>query len=262
MKKNPLISGFLSALLAALLLAAPMAVLADEEIHLDKAPVRDTPIELQSGARTFVNYCLTCHGASSMRYNRLRDLGLTEAEIKDNLILTSAKVGETMKVALTAKDGKQFFGTAPPDLSLIARSRGPDWLYTYLRGFYRDPSRPTGWNNTVFPNVGMPHVLYEFQGERAVKAAKPAAKAGENGEEKAGEHEAEAPKMVLEMVKPGKLTTVEYDTMVADLVGFLVYVGEPAAQERKHMGYYVLLALFLLSIITYALKKEFWKDVH
>jgi ubiquinol-cytochrome c reductase cytochrome c1 subunit len=261
MKKNSIISGFLSALLAATLLAPPIAVLAEEEIHLDKAPVRDTPIELQSGARTFVNYCLTCHGASSMRYNRLRDLGLTEAEIKDNLILTSAKVGETMKVALTAKDGKQFFGVAPPDLSLIARSRGPDWLYTYLRSFYRDPSRPTGWNNTVFPNVGMPHVLYEFQGERAIKPAKPA-KAGDKDEEKAGEHEAEAPKMVLEMVKPGTLTTVEYDTMVADLVGFLVYVGEPAAQERKHMGYYVLLALFLLSIITYALKREFWKDVH
>lgn len=252
MKKLPLISVLLGALLI-----APVAALAQEsEIHLDTAPVRNEPEQLQAGARTFVNYCLTCHGASSMRYNRLRDLGLTEVEIKDNLILTSAKVGETMKVALSAKDGKQFFGTAPPDLSLIARAKGADYLYTYLRGFYRDPSRPTGWNNIAFPSVAMPHVLYELQGERVLKQEKPAA------EEKAGEHEAGEPKVEFETVKPGKLSPAEYDVMVADLVGFLVYVGEPAAQERKHIGYYVLFALFLLVAITYALKHEFWKDVH
>ncbi len=255
MKNLALFSGLLC---AALLAAAPVRA-QEGELRLDAAPVRIDPIELQSGARTFVNYCLNCHGASAMRYNRLRDLGLTEAEIKDNLILTGDKVGNTMKVALTPEQGKQFFGAAPPDLSLIARSRGADWLYTYLRSFYRDASRPTGWNNTVYPNVAMPHVLYELQGERVLKAEKPAAKpAGEH----AGEHEAEAPKMVLETVKPGSMTELEYDTAVADLVGFLVYIGEPAAQERKHVGYYVLLALVLLSLLTYALKHEFWKDVH
>jgi ubiquinol-cytochrome c reductase cytochrome c1 subunit len=263
MKKITIISG----LLAAVLLGALPAFAQDAEVRLDTAPVRTDPLELQSGARTFVNYCLTCHGASAMRYNRLRDLGLSEAEIKDNLILTDAKVGETMKVALTTKDGKQFFGTAPPDLSLIARSRGADWLYTYLRSFYRDPSRPTGWNNTVFPNVGMPHVLYALQGEQVLKAVEPAAKAGEEktgeaGEKKAGEHETEAPKMVLQLAKPGSLTPVEYDVAVADLVGFLVYVGEPGAAQRKHMGYFVLFGLFVLTALAYALKREFWKDVH
>jgi ubiquinol-cytochrome c reductase cytochrome c1 subunit len=241
------------------LLLAPVLAFAQEEIQLDKAPVRNDPVELQNGAHTFVNYCLTCHGASAMRYNRLHDIGLTDAQIKDNLMFPTDKVGDTMKVALSSADGKKFFGTAPPDLSVIARSRGPDWLYSYLRSFYRDPARPSGWNNTVFPNVGMPHVLYEFQGERVVKAAAPAA-AG--GEAKEGEHEAEAPKMQFEMAKAGKLSTIEYDTMVADLVGFLVYVGEPAAEERKHLGYYVLFALFLLIVLTYALKREFWKDVH
>jgi ubiquinol-cytochrome c reductase cytochrome c1 subunit len=218
---------------------------------------------LQSGARTFVNYCLSCHGAQSMRYNRLRDIGLNEQEITQNLIFTGAKVGDTMKVALAAKDGKQFFGTAPPDLTLIARSRGPDWLYTYLRTFYRDPSRPTGWNNIVFPNVGMPHVLYSLQGEQVLKPVAPVARpeaAKEEQSEEKGEHA--PPKMAFQIVKAGSMTPLEYDNTVADLVGFLVYIGEPAAAERKHTGYYVLLALFLLSIIAYALKHEFWKDVH
>lgn len=255
MKKLQIIAG----LLAIAVLASP-ALAQEGGVRLDKAPVRDKPEQLQSGARTFVNYCLNCHGASSMRFNRLRDLGLTEAQIKDNLILTGVKVGDTMKVAMAAADGKQFFGTAPPDLSVIARSRGADWLYSYMRGFYRDPARPSGWNNTVFPNVAMPHVLYEFQGERVLKEEKPAAKKDEG--EKAGGNEAAEPKMVFETVKPGKLSEVDYDTMVADLVAFLVYVGEPAAQTRKFVGYFVIFALFLLSLLTYALKREFWKDVH
>jgi ubiquinol-cytochrome c reductase cytochrome c1 subunit len=258
MKKLIAISGLL--LFPALL---PILALAQEaEVRLDTAPVRNNPVELQSGARTFVNYCLSCHGAQSMRFNRLRDLGLSEAEIRDNLIFTGAKVGDTMKVALTAKDGKQFFGTAPPDLSVIARSRGADWLYTYLRTFYRDPSRPTGWNNVVFPNVGMPHVLYTLQGEQVMKPAVPVARP-EAAKEEAAEEKGEHPqKMVLQIAKPGSMTPLEYDATVADLVSFLVYVGEPAAAERKTTGYYVLFALFLLSLIAYALKREFWKDVH
>jgi len=261
-----LLPKLLPALMPVLLVAAtfsPVPALAEDEIVLDKAPARTDPAELQAGARTFVNYCLTCHGASAMRYNRLHDIGLTDAQIKDNLMFPTEKVGDTMKVALSSADGKKFFGTAPPDLSVIARSRGPDWLYTYLRSFYRDPARPTGWNNTVFPNVGMPHVLYEFQGERVVKPAAPAAAGGEAKEgEHAGEHESEAPKMQFEIAKPGKLSTVDYDIMVADLVGYLVYMGEPAAEQRKHLGYFVLFALFLLIALTYALKSEFWKDVH
>ena len=198
-----------------------------------------------------------------MRFNRLRDLGLTEAEISDNLIFTGAKVGDTMKVALTAKDGKQFFGTAPPDLTLIARSRGADWLYTYLRTFYRDPSRPTGWNNVVFPNVGMPHVLYTLQGEQVMKPVAPIARpeaAKEEAAEEKGEHPPQ--KMAFQFTKPGSMTPLEYDATVADLVGFLVYMGEPAAAVRKTTGYYVLFALFVLALLAYALKHEFWKDVH
>jgi len=258
MKKLIVLSGLL--LFPALV---PVSAIAQEaEIKLDTAPVRNDPIQLQSGARTFVNYCLSCHGAKSMRYNRLRDIGLTEAEIRDNLIFTGAKVGDTMTVALSAKDGKQFFGVAPPDLTVIARSRGADWLYTYLRTFYRDPSRPTGWNNVAFPNVGMPHVLYTLQGEQVIKQEKPAAVA--NAKEESAEEKGEHPprKLAFEIVKPGSMTPLEYDAAVADLVGFLVYMGEPAAAERKTTGYYVLFALFVLALLAYALKHEFWKDVH
>jgi ubiquinol-cytochrome c reductase cytochrome c1 subunit len=234
-----------------LLLLAPALAFANEgEARLDAAPVRTDAISLQSGARTFVNYCLNCHGAASMRYNRLQDLGLSEADIKDNLMFASAKVGETMKVPLTVKDGKDWFGAAPPDLSVIARSRGADWLYTYLRSFYRDEIRPTGWNNTVFPNVGMPHVLYELQGQRALKV------------EKAMEHGHETEKTSFEQITPGRLTKVEYDDMVANLVGYLVYMGEPHAAERKSLGIWVLFALVLLTVLTWLLKREFWKDVH
>ena len=153
------------------LVFAPVAAWASElDYQLDDAPIdpRDV-VSLQSGARTFVNYCLNCHGAQFMRYNRLTDLGLTEAQIRDNLILTDAKIGDTMKVTLTARDGKAMFGAAPPDLSVIGRARGADWLYTYLRTFYRDPKSPTGWNNALFPQVAMPHALWSLQGERGLE---------------------------------------------------------------------------------------------
>ena len=165
--------------LAALLVLVPALCLAEEtELQLDRAPIDPIDNEsLQRGAHTFVNYCLNCHSANYMRYNRLRDLGLTEQQIRDNLVFTGAKVGDLMKIAMDPKDAKEWFGTPPPDLTVIARSRsshagpGSDWLYTYLRTFYRDSSRPTGWNNVVYPNVGMPHALWQLQGEQVLKEA-------------------------------------------------------------------------------------------
>ncbi|MBP7079745.1 MAG: cytochrome c1 [Rhodocyclaceae bacterium] len=228
------------------LLFVPLLAFASSEVHLDKAPDRSGDnAALQRGAKTFVNYCLNCHSASYMRYNRLTDIGLSDGQIKENLLFTAEKVGEPMKVALQRADGRIFFGAAPPDLTVIARARGSesgsgaDWLYTYLRGFYRDSERPTGWNNTVFPNVGMPHVLWELQGDQVQGA----------------NHK-------LELANPGKLSPKEYDSMVADLVGYLNYMGEPAAEARKRLGGFVLLGLLLLFILTYALKREYWKDVH
>ena len=209
--------------LLAALLFAPAALLAAGVQPLDPAPIepRDL-VSLQSGARTFVNYCLGCHGLQYMRYNRLTDLGLSEAQIRDNLMFSAEKVGETMKIAMTVKDGKAWFGVPPPDLSVVARSRGADWLYTYLRTFYRDDKTASGWNNKVFPNAAMPHALWRVQ-------------AGGS--------------------------TVQYDTVVRDLVNFLVYVGEPSAQSRKSIGIVVLFVLGVLFILAYAMKKAFWKDI-
>jgi len=240
----------LLALLFAPLLAAVPAWSAEGGYRLDRAPIDPKDlVSLQAGAQTFVNYCLNCHGAQYMRYNRLGDLGLTESQIRDNLVLTDAKVGETMRVALSAKDGKAMFGTAPPDLSVIGRSRGADWLYTYLRTFYRDPKSPTGWNNAAFPQVAMPHALWTLQGERGLDVV-PA---------KDGHGPAE---YKWKQLTPGTQSPVEYDTTVRDLVNFLVYVGEPAATSRKRIGIVALFVLGILFIFAYALKKEFWKDVH
>ena len=234
------------------ILLAPGALLAAEAGYpLDRAPIDpQNLLSLQSGARTFVNYCLSCHSAQYMRYNRLEDLGLTEDEIKANLILTEAKVGDTMKIALQPKEAKAMFGVAPPDLSLVGRSRGADWLYTYLRTFYRDPKSPTGWNNAVFPQVAMPHALWTLQGERVLKVS--------HGE---GEHGGGTEYEWAELSK-GEQNEVQYDTTVRDLVNFLVYIGEPAATDRKRIGIVVLFVLGVLFVLAYALKKEFWKDVH
>jgi len=244
-------------LLAALLFAPALALAAGTDVKLDRAPIDEgDQASLQRGARHFVNYCLNCHSANYMRYNRLKDIGLTDQQILDNLVFTGVKVGDLMKVAMDPKDSKAWFGAAPPELSLIARSRashagsGADWLYSYLRGFYRDAERPTGWNNTVFPNVGMPHVLWELQGEQ-VLAEKKVQGAG-----------FEKTEMALKLDKPGKLSTVEYDQMVADLVNYLVFMAEPARASRTTIGMFVLVALGLLFVLAYALKKEYWKDVH
>jgi len=209
--------------LLAALLFVPAVALGESDYPLERAPIepRDL-VSLQAGARTFVNYCLNCHGAQYMRYNRLTDIGLSEAQIRDNLMFTADKVGETMKVAMSAKDGKAWFGVPPPDLSVIARARGADWLYTYLRTFYRDDKTPSGWNNKAFPNVAMPHTLWTLQREQPA---------------------------------------VQYDRTVRDLVNFLVYLGEPAALQRKSIGIVVLFVLGVLFALAYAMKQAFWKDI-
>lgn len=237
-----------------LILALPTAAFASgAAVHLDKAPVNAHNQEsLQRGARVFVNYCLNCHSANYMRYNRMQDFGLTEKQIKDNLLYAAEKPGETMRVAMQPKDAKAWFGAAPPDLSVISRSRGADWVYTYLRSFYRDDSRPTGWNNTVFDKVGMPHVLHELQGQLAPVY---------RTEKSAEGHEHQVMER-LELVKPGKLTQAEYDALVGDLVNYLAWMGEPAKSSRMNIGLAVLLFLGFFYVIAFYLKKEFWKDVH
>jgi len=224
-------------------LFAPLAALAATTgFRLDSSQhdLRDLT-SLQAGARTYVNYCLGCHSLQFVRYGGLSDLGLNEAQIKENLMFTADKVGEMMKTTgFETKQAKAWFGVAPPDLSVIARSRGADWLYTYLRTFYRDPATVTGWNNVVFPNVAMPHALWTLQGERGFD-----------------------PKTLkFTEISKGSQTAPEFDRTVRDLVNFLVYAGEPVAVSRKSIGIVVLFILLgVLLPLTYWLKKEFWKDV-
>lgn len=254
-------------------LISPLAQ-ASDEIKLDSAPidVRDVA-SLQAGARTFVNYCLSCHSASMMRYNELESLGLTESQIKNNLLFTADKVGELMNVAMTKKDAKDWFGAAPPDLSLIARSRGADWLYTYLRAFYRDPKTATGWNNLAFPNVAMPHVLWtlsgpavlderEFKTEHEAEAAKLQTRTFSLIEESGEGADKRYVLKTTKVEKAGTLTPLQYDTTVRDLVNFLVWMSEPNQVLRKQVGIVVTLALLVLVVLTFLLYKEFWKDVH
>jgi ubiquinol-cytochrome c reductase cytochrome c1 subunit len=237
----------------ALLAIAPVFALASgAKVQLDKAPVNlHDKLSMQRGAQIFVNHCLNCHSAAMMRYSRLEDLGLSEAQIRDNLVLAGEKVGESMTTVLDPKDAKVFFGVVPPDLSLAARSRGADWLYTYLRGFYRDPTTKTGWNNTVFPNVGMPHVLWEYQGDQFLLVS-------EKMDPITGDKK-ELRRLALE--RPGKLKPVEYDQYVTDLVNFMAYMAEPAQANRKMWGVLVLFFLAVFFLITLFLKNEYWKDV-
>ena len=215
---------------------------------------------LQNGAKLFVNYCLNCHSAAFMRYNRLRDLNLTEDQIKQNLMFTTEKVGDTMKVALDPKQAKEWFGGTPTDLTVIARSRadigkgsGADYLYTYLRSYYRDDTKATGWNNLAFPSVGMPHALWELQGVRSAKFV-----------EEKDPHD--AAKMVhkfagFEQVKPGKLSSLDYDVAVADLVAYLDWMSEPGKKFRKSLGIWVFMFLGLLSFLAWRLNASYWKEV-
>lgn len=229
-----------------------IAIASEGGVHLDHAPIDSgNQASLQRGAKTFVNYCLNCHSAAYMRYNRLRDIGLSEDQIKNNLLFAGSKVGETMKVSMPKAEAKAWFGATPPDLSVEARARTADWLYTYLRGFYRDDTRPTGWNNTVYDKVAMPHVLWQLQGQQVLKTERVADEHG---------HESEVHTLVLD--KPGLLSTAEYDQTVADLVNYLVYMSEPAKPLRLQLGLIVLLFLSVLFVVAYYLKKEFWKDIH
>lgn len=248
-------------LASALSVSLPLAAVAAEGGYpLDRAPDRSTDLAaLQHGAKLFVNYCLNCHGATSMRFNRLRDIGLTEDQIKQNLLFATDKVGDTMKVSMTAADGKEWFGAPPPDLSVMARAKsstqgtGADWLYTYMRTFYRDDTRATGWNNFVSPNVAMPHALWQLQGineARFVDVKDP--------------HD--ATKTVhkfdkFEQVVPGSMDKTEYDTAVADLVAFMSYVSEPTQSDRKMLGVWVLLFLAFFFVIAWRLNASFWKDI-
>ncbi len=208
---------------------------------------------LQRGAKIFMNYCMGCHSAAYMRYNRMgEDLGIEESILQSNLMFGTEKSGDTMTIAMQKADAEKFFGTAPPDLSVIARSRGADWLLTYFMTFYRDDSRPFGVNNLAFKDVAMPHVLWELQGVQ--KPIYKIVKREDGTEQEVIDH--------LELETPGTLDSDEYQNTVNDLVNFLVYVGEPAQMQRKNMGPIVILYLLVLLIIVYMLKKEYWKDVH
>ena len=225
---------------------------------LDKFPterVTNLPA-LQNGARLFVNYCQNCHSANYMRYNRMRDIGLTEDQIKKNLMFATDKVGETMKAAIDPKQAKEWFGANPPDLTLVARSRsshggtGADYLYTYLRTYYRDETKATGWNNLAFPNVGMPHVLWELQGERRPLFE----------EKKEHGHDVKVFKG-WEQVTPGLLTPLQYDQAMGDLVAYMQWMAEPAQNTRVRIGVWVLLFLGVFTVIAWRLNAAFWKDV-
>jgi len=234
------------------LLLLPFAAIGSEEgYRLDTSPhdVRDL-VSLQSGARTYVNYCLGCHSAQYVRYKSLTEIGLTEAQIREHLLFSGDKVGDAIKSPVPAQ-AKQWFGVVPPDLSVIARSRGPDWLYTYLRTFYRDPKTPTGWNNAVFPNVAMPHVLWEYQGDAVMHVTEKMDPG--TGDMKVSRH--------LALERPGTLKPVDYDLQVADLVNYLAYMAEPAQTDRKQWGILVLFFLAGFFVLTLMLKTEYWKDV-
>jgi ubiquinol-cytochrome c reductase cytochrome c1 subunit len=228
-----------------------------DTIAWDKAPNKTNDLgALQNGAKLFVNYCLNCHSAAFMRYNRLTDIGLTEQQIKDNLLFTTDKVGETMKANIDARQAKDWFGGLPPDLTLVARSRsgsggtGADYLYTYLRTYYRDDTKATGWNNLAFPNVGMPHVLWELQGER-----RPVFDVTQQHG-----HEVQVFKG-WEQVKPGTMTPLQYDQAVGDLVSYLQWMAEPGQNSRVRIGVWVLIFLLGFMVIAWRLNASYWKDI-
>lgn len=250
---------FILTLVVAFGLVGGIAHAAGEDvIAWDRAPDRSNDLSaLQNGAKLFVNYCLNCHAAAFVRFNRLKDIGLTEAQIKDNLLFTTDKVGDTMKISMDARQGKEWFGGNPPDLSLVARSRsalgkgsGADYLYTYLRSYYRDDTKATGWNNLAFPNVGMPHALWELQGDRRPIM------------EQREEHGQMKPVFKgWEQITPGTLTTLQYDQAVGDLVGYMQWMAEPAKNQRVRIGVWVILFLGLFVFIAWRLNASFWKHV-
>ena len=243
----------------AVMMMPAMATAAGGGAKLYEAPIDINDKEsLKRGAQAFGDYCYSCHAASFMRFNRIaKDLEMDEQEVRDMLIHTRGKkgdptkIGDLMKVSMTDDYAKSAFGTAVPDLSLAARARGADWIYTYLRSFYVDESRPTGFNNAVFPDVGMPHVLWSLQGLQ-----EPVYKAVVHGDVEVEELSH------MESIQAGKLSRVEYDMFLGDLTNFMVYIAEPVQVERRSMGWKVLLFLIVFFGFAYALKKEYWKDVH
>ncbi len=237
-------------LVIALAAFAPTALASGAHVKLDRADVdlHDLP-SLQRGARIFVNFCLSCHSAAYMRYNRMgEDLGLTEELVRENLLFAADKPGDLMKAVMPKEVAKAAFNTVPPDLTLVARMRGADWLYTYMRSFYRDPQSPSGWNNIVFPNVAMPHVLYEWQGDQRAVFEK-----GPDGQRHF---------VRFELERPGTMSPQEYDQAMRDLTNFLVYLGEPVKLQRYKIGIIVVIFLVVFWVFAYLLKKEYWKDIH
>ena len=215
-----------------------VALSADGSYNLDKAKINlDDEQSLQRGARNFINYCLNCHSANYMRYNRLADIGLSDDVIKENLLFTADKTGDLMDISMDSSEAKKWFGANPPNLTVTARSRGKDWIYSYLRTFYVDESRELGWNNLVYPNAAMPHVLWELQGVQNLEDNK------------------------LKLTKSGLLSAEEYDQFVLDTTNYMVFMSEPAKMVRHKIGYYVIGFLLILLILVINLKKEFWKDI-
>ena len=265
----------IATLAVALLLGASAGAYASggADLRLDPAPIHRLDAEsLQRGARNFVNYCLNCHSAKYMRYERLTDIGLTEQQIKDNLMFETDKIGSTMTIAMSPADAKAWFGVVPPDLSVEARVRGADWLYNYLLAFYRDDASVTGWNNLVFPNVGMPHVLWQLSGSQRLVEAE-----YEDHEKALGAAIAikglaklepglndtwYVRRVAADDSGPGGMSGVEYQAFVADLVNYLDYMAEPTRNERIRLGIVVMLYLAVLFVLVYSLKRMYWKDVH
>jgi ubiquinol-cytochrome c reductase cytochrome c1 subunit len=240
---------------AAILIAQPLAARAESEGgNLPHAgnDIRDTA-SLQRGARNFMNYCSGCHSAQFMRYNRIAsDLGIPDAQLKANLMFTSERPYDTIKSSLAVDDARKWFGNPPPDLSLMARARGTDYLYAFLRGFYADPTRPRGVNNIMLPGVAMPHVLADLQGvQKAVFKPVPADEPGAKPEI---DH--------LELDTPGKLSPEAYDAFVRDTVNFLQYVGEPVEVKRRDLGVWVTLFLLVFAGFSFMLKREYFRDIH
>jgi ubiquinol-cytochrome c reductase cytochrome c1 subunit len=283
---------FLGLALSIPLALASTAALANEAGYpLDHFPEQKLTdnAALQNGAKIFVNYCLNCHAAASMRYNRLTDLGLTEDQIKKNLLFTGNKVGDPMTTSLRPADAKEWFGALPPDLSVIARARasgagsGPDWLYTYLRAYYRDGSRATGWNNAVFPNVGMPNVLWQLQGSRGAEQIDVKEVKDEKGgkskfmrttvnfttdgtrtekvEEIKEGHPHASSEITLGKAEGGLRNQSGYDSDIADLVAYMTYMADPSAKERSRLGVWVLLFLMIFTFLAWNLNRNYWKDI-
>lgn len=252
-------------LLVALGFAMPFvpAAAAEAGYPWDRFPdwkMTDLPA-LQNGARIFTNYCLGCHSASYMRYNRLHDIGLNDDQIKKNLLFATDKVGDTMKTTIDPRQAKDWFGAAPPDLSVITRSRaevgkgsGADYLYTLWRTFYRDDARPTGWNNLAFPDIAMPHALWQLQGERRARFV----------EEKDPHEEGKTEQRFagFEQITPGTLDERQYDEAIGDLVAYLQWMGEPSQGTRVRVGVGVLVFLGLFVVITWRLSSAYWRSVH